>query len=126
MEHTLHPKKLIIFVDDNVANLKTGKNILSTCYHVATAPSAEKLFCLLEKNTPDLILLDIEMPGMDGYEAIDALKKDAKTKHIPVIFVSGRTHEDDQRKGLALGAVDYITKPFSPKNVKHKIGKALG
>jgi CheY-like chemotaxis protein len=107
-------KKLIMLVDDNPANLRIGKNVLSEKYTVATAPSAAKLFTLLENNHPDLILLDIDMPGMDGYEAIEVLKLNPDTKDIPVIFLTGMTDSGEEEKGRALGAVDYITKPFDP------------
>ena len=107
-------KKLLILVDDNPANLRIGKNVLSEKYTVATAPSAAKLFSLLENNNPALILLDIDMPGMNGYEAIEVLKLKPETKDIPVIFLTGMTGSQDEEKGRALGAVDCITKPFNP------------
>jgi len=107
-------KILIILVDDNPTNLKAGKNVLSEKYTVATAPSAEKMFTLLENNKPAMILLDIEMPQVNGYEAIKILKSKPETKDIPVIFLTGRTESDDEITGLSLGAIDYITKPFQP------------
>ena len=110
-------KKLIILVDDNPANLRIGKNVLSEKYIVATAPSATKLFGLLENNSPSLILLDIDMPEMDGYEAIEILKLKPETKDIPVIFLTGMTGSRDEEKGRSLGAVDYITKPFEPSSL---------
>ena len=110
-------KKLIILVDDNPANLRIGKNVLSGKYTVATAPSAYKLFGLLENNQPVLILLDIDMPGMDGYETIEILKRKPETKDIPVIFLTGLTDSKDEEKGRTLGAVDYIIKPFDPPSL---------
>lgn len=107
-------KALIIMVDDNPANLRIGKNLLAEKFTVATAPSAEKMFVLLENNTPDLIILDIDMPEMDGYEAIKILKSRPETKDIPVIFLTGLTESDDELKGLSLGAMDYISKPIQP------------
>jgi len=107
-------KKLIMLVDDNPANLRIGKNVLSEKYIVATAPSAAKLFSLLENNHPDLILLDIDMPGMDGYGTIEALKLKPEAKDIPVVFLTGMADSCDEEKGRALGAVDYVTKPFDP------------
>jgi len=107
-------KTLIILVDDNPANLRIGKNVLSEKYTVATAPSAEKMFTLLENNKPAMILLDIEMPQVNGYEAIKILKSKPETKDIPVIFLTGKTESDDEITGLSLGAIDYITKPFQP------------
>jgi putative two-component system response regulator len=107
-------KKLVILVDDNPANLRIGKNVLAEKYAVATAPSAEKLFSLLQNNSPDLILLDIDMPEMNGYEAINILKAKNETKDIPVIFLTAKTESDDELTGLSLGAIDYIIKPFQP------------
>ena len=107
-------KDLIFIVDDNPSNLRIVKNILSEKFSVATAPSAEKLFNLLENNKPSLILLDIEMPEIDGYEAIKVLKSKPETRDIPVIFLTGRTESDDEVTGLSLGAIDYITKPIQP------------
>jgi CheY-like chemotaxis protein len=107
-------KKFVIIVDDNPANLRIGKNILSERYSVATAPSAAKLFALLENNKPSIILLDIDMPEMDGFEAIKILKSKPETKDIPVIFLTGMSDPQDEKKGRALGAVDYIIKPFDP------------
>ena len=107
-------KKLIILVDDNLVNLKIGKNVLSEIYTVGTAPSAAKLFTLLETNSPNLILLDIDMPEMDGFEAIKILKSNEKTRDIPVIFLTGTNDAEVEKKCRALGAVDYVTKPFDP------------
>lgn len=107
-------RDLIFIVDDNPANLRIVKNILSEKYVVATAPSADKLFALLENNKPALILLDIEMPEIDGYEAIKVLKSKSETRDIPVIFLTGHAELDDEVKGLTLGAIDYISKPIQP------------
>ncbi|MDR2734585.1 MAG: fused response regulator/phosphatase [Spirochaetota bacterium] len=107
-------KPLVILVDDDPANLKIGKNLLSEKYRVATAPSAARLFELLECNNPVMILLDIMMPEMDGYETIKVLKSKPKTLHIPVIFLTAMAESEDELMGLTLGAVDYITKPFQP------------
>jgi putative two-component system response regulator len=109
-----HEKKLVILVDDNPANLRIGKNVLTEKYAVATAPSAEKMFSLLENNSPAMILLDVDMPEMNGYEAIKILKSKPQTKDIPVIFLTARTESDDELEGLSLGAIDYIIKPFQP------------
>jgi class 3 adenylate cyclase len=107
-------KKFVILVDDNPTNLKIGKHVLSEKYRVATFPSAEKLLSALENNHPEIILLDIDMPDMNGYEAIKILKSKLETKNIPVIFLTGKTESDDELEGLSLGAIDYITKPFNP------------
>jgi len=105
-------KKLII-VDDNAANLSVGRNMLKPYYEVFPAPSAAKLFSLLEKFMPDLILLDVKMPEMNGYEVIKILKADPRYADIPVIFLTAKNDEESELEGFNLGAVDYITKPFS-------------
>jgi len=118
-------KKLIILVDDNPANLKIGKSVLMEKYMVSTAPSAEKLFEILSINIPDMILLDIDMPEMDGYETIKILKSKPETKDIPVIFLTGKTDTGDELDGLSLGAIDYITKPFQPPLLLKRIDMHL-
>ena len=107
-------KKLIMLVDDNPTNLRLGINVLKDKFVVATAPSAGKMFSLLENNIPDMILLDVDMPEMDGYEALKRIKENPETRDIPVIFVTARTDSDDELEGLNLGAIDYIAKPFQP------------
>jgi putative two-component system response regulator len=101
-------------VDDNIINLTLGKSILSQQYEMFTAPSGEKLFKLLEVVKPDILLLDIEMPEMNGYEVIKRLKAFKETANIPVIFLTIRNDNNSELEGLNFGAVDYITKPFSP------------
>jgi putative two-component system response regulator len=107
-------RKKIIFVDDQVSNLMIGRNVLAMDYDVFTVPSAKKMFELMVKISPDLILLDVEMPEMNGYETIEKLKSDSETEGIPVIFLTAKTDASSELKGLNLGAIDYITKPFSP------------
>ncbi|MDR1971907.1 MAG: response regulator [Treponema sp.] len=107
-------KSRIILVDDNPSNLRAGKNVLSEKFAVFTAPSAAKLFELLSDVKPAMILLDIEMPEMSGYEAIKILKAKDETRDIPVMFLTGKTDTENELEGLELGAVDYITKPFQP------------
>jgi class 3 adenylate cyclase/CheY-like chemotaxis protein len=104
----------IILVDDNPSNLRAGKNVLSQKYEVFTTSSAAKLFEILADIKPAMILLDIEMPEMNGYEAIKTLKGKESTRDIPVIFLTGMADEENELEGLDLGAVDYITKPFQP------------
>jgi len=107
-------RKTIILVDDNISNLTIGKNVLRDKYNVFTVSSGEKLFKMLEKITPNFIMLDIEMPEMDGYTVIRQLKKNPQTASIPVIFLTARNDSNSELEGLSLGAVDYISKPFSP------------
>jgi putative two-component system response regulator len=115
----------IILVDDNLSNLTQGKNILQPHYKVYPAPSAAKLFKTLENVIPDLILLDIRMPEMDGYEAIKKLKSDSRYADIPVIFLTALDDEESEMEGFDLGAVDYITKPFSASLLLRRISKEL-
>lgn len=118
-------REMIIIVDDVVTNLAIATNSLSDLYDVFTAPSGNKLFSILEKVTPDLILLDIEMPEMNGYEVIKILKASDKTAHIPVIFLTAVIDPASEVKGLDLGAVDYITKPFSRELLLKRVGLHL-
>jgi len=106
-------RELVIMVDDDLTSLTAARNNLTGKYNVATVPSGEKLFALLEKAMPSLILLDIEMPDMDGYEVMKILKSKEKTAHIPVIFLTSKIDPNSEIRGLNLGAVDYIFKPFS-------------
>ena len=107
-------RQKIFLVDDNMSNLTAGKTMLKNYYDVFSIPSGGKLFEMLEKVTPDLILLDIEMPVMDGYETLKKLKAEKKTYDIPVVFLSARNDPGSELEGLNLGAIDYISKPFSP------------
>ena len=111
----------IIMVDDDLTNLSIGRNALSDKYTVITVPSAEKLFLILEQVSPDLILLDIEMPDMNGYEAIRKLKADSRHASIPVVFLTARRDSGSELEGLNMGAVDYIAKPFSPPLLQKRV-----
>ena len=106
--------RCIFLVDDNIVNLNTGKSLLQHKYTVVTIPSGDKLLLLLEKLRPDLILLDVEMPGMNGYDTIKEIKANPETAEIPIIFLTGKNEPENELLGLSLGAIDYITKPFSP------------
>ena len=118
-------KQKIMLVDDNKANLTIGKSILGEHYNVYALPSAEKLFEFLKHVTPDLILLDIDMPGLTGYETLTVLKADRQYMDIPVIFVTAKASETDEYAGLALGAIDYVTKPFAPALLLKRIENHL-
>ena len=107
-------KKVIFIVDDSIVNLTVGESALSDFYDVFTLNSGERLFKILQKITPDLILLDIEMPVLDGHEILRRLKANPETTDIPVIFLTGLSDEQTENIGLSLGAADYISKPFSP------------
>jgi len=105
--------KTIFVVDDNDTNLMTAKTALDGKYKTFAVPSAAKMFKLAEKITPDLILLDIDMPEMDGLEAMEILKSDVKLKHIPVAFLTAHNDAETELKGFEMGAIDFINKPFS-------------
>jgi len=108
-----YKRKIVIIVDDSLTNLNLARNALSMKYDVFTISSGKKLFQILEKVTPDIILLDIEMPEMDGFEVIELLKKNEQTANIPVVFLTAAIDPQSELRGLSLGAVDYITRPFS-------------
>ena len=103
----------IFIVDDKDINLKMAKDALNELYRVMTMPSAAKMFNLLEKIKPDLILLDIEMPEMDGFEALKILKENGKYADIPIIFLTATTDAKAEVLGFEMGVIDFITKPFS-------------
>ena len=111
----LQDRKKVILVDDNPINLKLARNTLMGKYDVFTVPSAEKLFQLIEKTLPDIILLDVMMPGISGYDAIKVLKNDPRTVDIPVIFLTSKSDTNSELEGFIQGAVDYVSKPFSPQ-----------
>jgi len=104
----------ILVVDDEPANIDILLGILSPFYHVKVAPSGPIALKIAKQHTPDLILLDIMMPDMDGFEVCEQLKSDPILSQIPVIFVTALTQGESEEKGFELGAVDYITKPVSP------------
>ncbi|MCL2845968.1 MAG: response regulator [Chitinivibrionia bacterium] len=105
--------KTILAVDDQSFNLVKIEEALEDNYKVLTTAGAQRMFEILQKVSPDLILLDIEMPEINGFEAIRRLKADENYSQIPVIFLTGRADEISEAQGLKLGAVDFITKPFS-------------
>jgi len=124
--------KTIFIVDDNDINLFVAKTALANLggesgeYRTFALQSAAKMFALMEEIFPDLILLDIDMPEMNGFKAIEILKAKPETKDIPVIFLTSRAGVRDRAKGLSLGAVDYITKPYNPDLLLTKIKLILG
>jgi diguanylate cyclase (GGDEF)-like protein len=112
----------ILVVDDERHNIKVLTELLRKDYKIMAARTGEQaLNAVLGPKPPDLILLDIMMPGMDGYEVCRKLKANRHSKHIPVIFVSALDASDDECHGFELGAVDYITKPFKPVVVKARV-----
>ncbi len=115
-------QRRVLIVDDERFNVKVLADLLKSDYKIMAAKSGEQaLEISTAENPPDLILLDIMMPDMDGYEVCRRLKADEVTREIPVIFVSAMSDETDETKGLELGAVDYITKPVSPPIVQARV-----
>ena len=117
--------KTVFIVDDSLTNLAVAKNALDETYKAYALSSAERMFKLAVKITPDIILLDVDMPKMDGFEAIKILKSDAKLKSIPVIFLTSRNDVETELLGFELGAHDFINKPFSPAILIRRIESHL-
>ena len=118
----LRKKQTILVVDDTVENIDLLVGILEADYEVKVAINGERALKIANSpSKPDLILLDIMMPGMDGYEVCRLLKCNIITKHIPVIFLTAMNDIDSERKGFEIGAVDFITKPISPPIVLARI-----
>lgn len=116
------PRATILVVDDTPDNLTLMSSLLRDDYKVKVANSGERALRIARSETPpDLVLLDIMMPEMDGYQVIEQLKGDPATRDIPVIFLTAKATVDDEKKGLELGAVDYITKPISPPIVLARV-----
>ena len=111
----------ILIVDDESINVKALTRILSPDYNTYIEADGLNAVKTAYNLLPDVIILDIIMPGMDGYEVIRLLKSSDKTKYIPIIFVTALSKTGDEEKGLSLGAVDYITKPFSPAIVELRV-----
>lgn len=115
-------KNTVLIVDDAPENITVLGALLRTDYTVRIATNGEKALQIVHSdNPPDLILLDVVMPGMDGYEVCQVMKANPLTQNIPVIFITAKTSEADEVKGFELGAVDYITKPFSPVVIKARV-----
>lgn len=116
------PSHTILIVDDTAQNLTLLGELLRPYYHVRAANSGERaLRAVHTAPRPDLILLDVMMPEMDGYEVLRRLREDEATRYLPVIFITAMATNEDEQHGLAQGAVDYITKPFSPPIVLARV-----
>lgn len=114
-------KPTILVVDDTPDNLALMMDLLKDAYKVKLANNGERALKLAGSESPDLILLDIMMPGMDGYEVCRQLKAQLQTRDIPVIFLTAKTEIEDEKRGLEMGAVDYLSKPVSPPIVLARI-----
>ena len=119
-------KKAVLVVDDTPTNIQVLMETLKDDYRIIAAVSGKRALQLAASDPPpDIILLDVMMPEMDGYEVCAGLKADAKTRDIPIIFITAKSETQDETKGLALGAVDYITKPISPPVVQARVKNHL-
>ena len=116
----------ILVVDDSPDNLSLISGLLKDSYKLKVANNGEKAIKIAQAETkPDLILLDVMMPGISGYEVCETLKADPSTKDIPIIFLTAMTGADDEKKGLEIGGADYITKPISPPIVLARVKTQL-
>jgi len=111
----------ILICDDTNENIETLVSVLEDKYELYLANTAKVALSILELATPDIILLDIQMPGMDGYELCEIIKSQDRYIDTPVIFISGMVDIQDKQKGFSVGAVDYITKPFDTEEVKARV-----
>jgi len=115
-------KEVVLIVDDAPTNIQTLAGILNDDYTLKVATGGKQALKLVKQEPfPDLILLDVQMPDMNGFDVCKHLKQDEATKNIPVIFVTGNTSDGSEELGLKLGAVDYITKPIRPSIVKARV-----
>ncbi|GMU43134.1 MAG: diguanylate cyclase [Xanthomonadales bacterium] len=111
----------ILVVDDQPANIQTLYQVLKGDYDVAMATDGSQAIALCQRRPPDLVLLDVVMPGIDGFEVCKRLKADSATRDVPVIFVTARDSTEDETQGLEVGAVDFITKPVNPPVVRARV-----
>ena len=118
-------RHLVLLVDDELLNIKILSDILKDDYSVVFATGAEEGICRAIESRPDIILLDIMMPGMDGYEVCARLQRDSRTANIPIIFVTALGSPAQEVKGLDIGAIDYVTKPINGDIVKARIRNHL-
>jgi len=115
-------KKLILIVDDNAGNRKVlGSLLMQHNYEVGIAIDGKKALEFINKEQPDLILLDIMMPGLNGFEVCEQLKSKTNTRHIPIIFLTAKTETEDIVRGFKAGGVDYISKPFNSEELLARV-----
>ena len=118
-------RQTVMIVDDTAANIELLSESLGDDYELIFATSGADALELIRADKPDLLLLDVMMPGMDGYQLCTLLKGDPATRDIPIIFVTAMCQEEDEIKGLELGAIDYVTKPISPHIVRARVRNHL-
>lgn len=114
-------RPVVLAVDDTPENLDVVKGILNTEYRIKAATSGEAALRIVDKQLPDIILLDIMMPGMNGLEVCQRLKSDPRTADIPIIFLTAKDQTEDETEGFGLGAADYILKPVNPPILKARV-----
>lgn len=122
---TFGDMKQILIVDDVAADLESAVEVLKDSYDITARDSGKKALALLQDMQPDLILLDVNMPDMNGYEVMEELKKDRKLNEIPVIFLTAQCDQESEIKGLKMGAMDFVRKPFEPEIMRSRIDKIL-
>jgi diguanylate cyclase (GGDEF)-like protein len=116
-----HGKPRLLVVDDQPINIQVMYQAFAGNYQVFMATNGEQALAICKNNPPDLVLLDVVMPGMDGFEVCTRLKADAATSHIPVIFVTAHNDASEEAHGLSVGAVDFIAKPVNPAVVRARV-----
>ncbi len=125
MNQDKNQKPFVLIVDDNPTNLDVLIEILQNDYRLSVAKTGKKALDFINKNKPDLILLDVVMPEMDGFELCQTLKNETDTRSIPVIFISSVNDPISISKGYTIGGSDYLSKPFIPLEVKSRIRDQL-
>jgi diguanylate cyclase (GGDEF)-like protein len=115
----------ILVVDDSRMNIEILSDVLKSEYNVLCATNGKDALEIARRQVPDIILLDVIMPEMNGYEICTSLKSDPLTQNIPIIFITGQDQEEDEAKGLEAGAIDYITKPIRPSLVRARVHNHL-
>jgi putative two-component system response regulator len=121
----MEKRKIVLAIDDSPANLQLCKGLLGKDYDVRLAKSGTMALAALTRIHPDIVLLDIEMPDINGFEVMEEINKDPALAQIPVIFVTSHASGDLVTKAVGQGAVDYIVKPFSPDILHKKVKNAL-
>ncbi|MEW6058944.1 MAG: response regulator [Actinomycetota bacterium] len=124
MEEQRKPR--ILIVDDDPVIIRLLQiNFRLEGYEVDAASRGEEALRLVQEHRPDVVVLDVMMPGLDGWEVCRQLKADPAVRHIPVIFLSARAQDEDRQRGYALGVDEYVTKPFDPAHLVEIVGRAL-
>jgi CheY-like chemotaxis protein len=118
-------KPLLLIVDDEAVIIKILVSILKKQYQLGVAKNGVQALEYIEHNIPDLILLDLQMPEMDGFEVCSRLKADTRTKNIPIIFLSGMSKDEDTSQAQNMGVVDFIYKPFDAMEIMESIKKYM-